>query len=201
MSFHVPGRGAVEYTPDTFESDVNFVRYAYAGADANGLTIQIGQKLGLETLSHRTAMELDPLVKDVDHEMDLITSESVRKAFLSSVQTMAADPNSPITPLDWANFGMYVESDKMEPYEAFQKVHEEAQKRQAEKAAQDAAAAQSAAPVPPEGMPGIQSAANASPEAQPSVAAPAQGISNLSTLMTQLRRPAMTLPAEQMAGV
>jgi len=114
---------------------------------------------------------------------------------------MAADPNSPITPLDWALFSRLVISDKMEPEEAFEKVHAEAQKRQAEKAAQDAAAAQSAAPVPPEGMPGIQSAANASPEAQPSVAAPAQGISNLSTLLTQLRRPQMPLPAETMAGV
>ncbi len=201
VSFHVPGVGAVEYSPEDFESAVNVVRYAYAGADANGLTIQVGQKLGLETLSHRTAMELDPLVKDVEHELDLITSEKVRAAFLSNLQTMAADPNSPITPLDWALFSELVVTNKLEPEAAFQQVHEAAQERQAEKAERDAQAAQSAAPVGPEGQPGVQGPASASPEGIPSIAAPSEGVGNLSSLMTQLRRPAMQLPNEQMAGV
>lgn len=203
VSLHVPGRGAVEYTPEHFESDVNFVRYAYAGADANGLTIQVGQKIGLETISRHTAMELDPLIKDVELEHDRILAEKVETAFWSSVQTMAADPNSPLTPLDLANLANLIVTDKMDSYAAFDKVHQDAQKRQAEKMAADAAAAQGPPGMPPgpEGMPGVQGPAGASPEAQPSIGAPAAGVTNLSSLMTQLRRPNMPLAAEGMAGV
>lgn len=190
VSFHVPGRGEVTYTPDDLESSVNIVRYAYAGADANGLEIRIGQKLGLETLSRETAMSLDPLVKDVESERDKIVAESVRKAFLSNIQAMAADPNSPITPLDWATFSRLVVSDKMEPEEAFEEVHERAQEREAK-----ALQAQQQE-VSPEQMPGLQGPANLAPDAQPPVAPPGEGISNVAGLMAKLRLPQMRLPQE-----
>lgn len=192
VSLHVPNRGEVTYTPEDFETATNMVRYAYAGADANALTIQVGQKLGLETLSRETAMELDPLVKDVEVEKDRIVAEKVQAAFLSNVQTMAADPNSPITPLDWANFSRLVRSDKLEPEAAFQKVHEDAQKRQAALQAQQA---------PPEMQPGVQIPAGMSPEAMPPVAAPSEGITNVAGLMAKLRLPNMQIPAEQRAVV
>lgn len=188
FSFHVPGRGKVSYTANAFDDDTNEVRYAYAGADANSLTIAVGQKLGLETLSRETAMELDPLVKDVETEKDRIVSESVQRAFLSSIQTLAADPNAPWQPADFARFGILVETNRMNVYEAAEQVNKEVQERQA---AQQAGQAQG-----PEAMPGLAMPGAPGSPVPPAVGDIGPSVGNLSQMLTQLRRPQMRIAGE-----
>ena len=188
FSFHVPGRGKVSYSPKDFDDDTNEVRYAYAGADANSLTIAVGQKLGLETLSRETAMELDPLVKDVETEKDRIVSEAVQRAFLSSIQTLAADPNAPWQPADFARFGTLVETNRMNVYEAAEQVNKEVQERQA---AQAAGQMQGAEQMPGLSMPGAPGA-----PVPPAVNDIGPSVGNLSQMLTQLRRPQMQIQGE-----
>ena len=190
FSMYVPNRGKVAYRSSIFDGDdMHEVRYAYAGADANSLTIAVGQKLGLETLSRETAMTLDPLVKDVEAEKDRIISESVQRAFLSSIQSQAADPHAAWQPMDFARFGQLIESDKKGVYEAAMQVNTEVQKRQ-EKQAQGQAQGQETQPgLAMPGAPGSPVAPNIQ-QASPSM-------SNLSTMLADLRRPQRTVPAEQ----
>lgn len=189
-SMYVPGRGKVTYRPSLFDDDENIeVRYAYAGADANSLTIALGQKLGLETISRRTAMELDPLVKDAEVESDRIVSESVQRAFLSSIQTLAANPDAPWQPTDFARFGELVETNKKDIYGAAQQVHEEVQKRQAAQAAGQAQG--------PEAQPGLSMPGAPGSPVPPNIEDVGPSIGNLSQMLTQLRRPQMTLDSER----
>lgn len=189
FSLYVPTRGKITYRASLFEGDdPHEVRYAYAGADANSLSIATGQKLGLETLSRESAMELDPMVKDVETEKDRIVAEAVQRAFLSSIQTQAADPNAAWQPEDFARFGELIETDRKNVYAAAQQVNQEVKERQA---AQQAGMAQGAEAQPGLSMPG----APGSP-VPPAIQDVGPSIGNLSQLMTQLRRPQMTLGAE-----
>ncbi len=189
FSFHTP-RGKVTYSADLFDGDDQHeVRYAYAGADANSLNIAVGQKLGMETLSRETAMALDPMIKDVESELDRIRAESLERAFWSSVQAQAADPNGPYQPRDLARLGQLIASDKADPYEAVQMLDEEIRQRQE---AQAAGQAQGAEMMPGLGMPG----APGSP-VPPNIADVGPSIGNLSQMLTQLRRPQMALDSER----
>ena len=190
FSFYTPERGKVTYTAAKFDDDAHEVRYAYAGADAQSLTIAVGQKLGLETLSRETAMELDPLVRDVETEKDRIAAESLQRAFWSSVQAQAADPNGPYQPADLARLGTLIETNKMNPYEAVAKLDEEIRQRQAAQAAQ--------AQPGPEGMPGLATPGAPGSPVPPNIGDVGPSIGNLSQMLTQLRRPQMTLPSERM---
>jgi len=190
FSMYVPGRGEVSYSPKRdFVDDTHEVRYAYAGADANSLTIAIGQKLGLETLSRETAMELDPLVRDVESEKDRIAAESLERAFWSSIQTQAADPNGPYQPRDLARLGELVGTNKMSPYAAVAKLDEEIRDRQAKEAAGQAEGAEAMPGLAMPGAPGAPVAPEAVGDIGPSVG-------NLSEMLTQLRRPQMRIPGE-----
>lgn len=190
FSFNTPTRGKVQYRASLFDGDdTHTVRYAYAGADANALTIALGQKLGLETVSRDTAMSFDPLIKDVETEKDKIVAEAVQRAFLSSIQTQAADPNAPWQPEDFARFGELVETNRMNIYAAAQKVNDEAKERQAKQAAGEA---QGAEAQPGLSMPGAPGA-----PVPPNVGDIGPSVGNLSQMLTQLRRPQMTLPSEQ----
>jgi hypothetical protein len=188
FSMYVPRKGKVLYTPNKdFTDDTHEVRYAYAGADAQSLTIAVGQKLGLETISRESAMELDPLVKDVEVEKDRIVGEALERAFLSSIQTQAADPNGPYQPKDLARIVRLVKEDRMDLAAAVEKVDEEIRQRQAE---QQAGMLQGPEGMPGLAMPGAPGApVEAISEVEPS-------IGRLSQLMTQLRRPQMTMPSE-----
>lgn len=189
FSFYAPGRGKLTYSAKDFDDDTNEVRYAYAGADANSLTIAVGQKLGLETLSRETAMELDPLVRDVETEKDRIVAESVQRAFLSSIQTLAADPNAPWQPADFARFGSLVETNRKNIYEAAEQVNKEVQERQAAQAAGQMQGA--------EAMPGLaQPGAPGAPVPPEAVGDIGPSVGNLSEMLTQLRRPQMRIAGE-----
>lgn len=186
VCFYTP-RGSIDYTPEHFESDAVEVKYAYEGADLNGMVIQAGQMVGMEVFSRESFMEMHPMVKDVEQEKDRITSEALEKALLTLMQTKAADPMGELTVGDIAKVAMLVKSDKLEVAEAWEKAHQDAQK------------AQAALPQPgtPEAMPGLEAAQGARPELMaPAAGAGGPGLENVANLMTRLRRPAMALGGE-----
>lgn len=180
-------RSQVEYTADDdFETDEHTIRYAYAGADAAGLNIIAGQKLGMGTLSKQTAMAIDPMVLDVESEQDQIVAEGLEAAFMASIQTQAANPEGPWQPADMARLVELVKSDRMELFEAVQTVQEEAQARQAEQAP----------PGAPETMPGLSipgqgvEAGQQQPPVEP-------GLNDLRMRLVQLRSMAASTPEER----
>lgn len=132
-SFYVSFAGAkghVDYVPNKdFESDDNVVTYSYAGSDANSLVVGLGQRVGLGTLSKRSAQEIDPLVADPELEHDRVVAESLEQALLLSVQQQAQQGQIP--PNDLAKIMQLVVSDKMPLAEAVDEVHRMAQERQA----------------------------------------------------------------------
>lgn len=174
-SFYVSSqgfKGNVDYTPaKDFENDNNRVTYSNAGADANALVVGLGQRIGIGTMSKQTAQEIDPLISDPEREKDRVISEGLQQAILQTIQAQAQQ--GAIPPADLAAIASYVKSDKMDLAAAITKVHEDAQKRQA----------QVAPPGSPETMPGL---------AQPGMGAeqpsqqPQQAQPSLSQLLSSL---------------
>ena len=153
VSFYVSAKGAkgrVDYTPNKhFDTDHNRVVFSNPGTDLNGLIIGAGQRIGMGTMSKKSFMEIDPMVDDVESEHDEVVAESLEQALLASLQTQASQGQIP--PGDVARIVELVRYNKADLAGAVQKVHEEAQERQATQ-------------VPPE-----------APEAQPGIAQPGAG--------------------------
>jgi hypothetical protein len=151
-SFYVSNKAKhVDYVPNKdFETDENSVTYSYAGADANALVVGMGQRIGIGTMSKRTAQEIDPLIADPEREHDRVVQEQIEQAILSSLQQQAQAGTIP--PADLARIMNIVISDKLPLAEAIEKVNKEAQARQA-----------TAAPI-------------GSPETQPGLGAPGMGM-------------------------
>ena len=130
-SFYVSQKAKhVDYVPNKdFETDENSVTYSYAGADANALVVGLGQRIGIGTMSKRTAQEIDPLVADPEREHDRVVQEQLEQALLASVQQQAQQGTIP--PADLAQIMNIVLTDKASLAEAVEKVNKMAQERQA----------------------------------------------------------------------
>lgn len=181
-TFQVPyTKGPVTYTPNiTFATTEHTVTQAYAGADTNGLVIEGGQRLAQKSMSLKTFMAIDPMITDPDSEHDEIIKEGIEQAFLTSIQTQAADPAGPWQPLDLARLTELIYTGDLELYEAVQKVHAEAQATQ-----QQSAEGQ----LPPEqGQPGL-AMAGAPGTPQAAISGPNPNQQNLAGLLNSLRRP------------
>lgn len=178
-------KGKVTYTPATdFETDHNVVTYAQAGSDINNLTIGLGQRVGIGTLSKDTAMRLDPMVDDPEVERDKVTAEALEAALLASIQQQAS--SGAIPPHDLARIMKLVQQDVSLP-DAIQQAQQEAQARQA----------QQTPPTAPEAMPGLaqpgmgaEAGMGGGPPGSPQAAAisqPGPSMQNLAGLMSTLR--------------
>jgi len=141
---------SVDYVPnkDFAESDVTRVSYPMAGADLNNLVVSTGQMVGTGMMSQRTAREKNPLIDDPEGEHDRVTTESLERALLTSIEQQAAAGTIP--PADLARIMQLVSQD-MPLAKAVETAQQEAQERQAQ--------------VVPAGA----------PEAQPGLAAPGMG--------------------------
>lgn len=172
------GRGQVTYTPETtFDTDMNRVSYAYAGADTNSLVIEAGQRVGMGTLSKKSFMMVDPLVTDADAEHDRVVLEAIEAAFLQSIQQQASQPDGPWTPDQLARLTQLVYEKGLSLYQAVQKIHEETQTAQAAQVDPNAPTAQ----------PGL---AMAGAPGTPQAAIPPPGASqlNLKDMLGSLRK-------------
>lgn len=197
-SFHVHWKGSagpVDYIPNKdFESDANVVMYPHAGADAAGLAIGIGQRIGMGLMSAETGQELDPWITDPQREKQRVAAEALDKAMLGAVTSQAGSGQMP--PHDVGRLkalvlqGMTVE-------DALEQVQREAQERQASSGQPGSPDG----PVPagsPEAQAGIATPGMGAE--QPVIPAPPQAGHNLMNLLTQLRGPTRTTPAERGAG-
>jgi len=182
-------RGKLDYDPaSTWETDECSVSYPLAGADESMLVIGGLQRVGAGTFSKDSFMRIDPLVEDPEAERDKMVREGLEAAFLSSIQSQAADPAGPYQPTDLARIVELVSTNEMELFEAVQQVQTEAQERQAKEAEAMA----------PETMPGLSppGAGAESPTAIPPAQPSAQ---NLSKILMSLRGPRTRLPEERPA--
>lgn len=197
-TFYVSWRGAkkgkIDYTPSkVFAADTNFVTFAHAGADINGLVVGLGQRIGIGLMSTRTGMEIDPMVEDPELEHDRITTEGLEKALLTQLQTLASQPGGmPIE--DLAYIMQAVKSDKMDLAEAVVEAQKRAQDRQASMDAEGNPTAVD--PNSPEAQPGMNVPGQGA-EAGAAIPEPGQGQKNLSMLLNELRgtRQSMQVPA------
>ena len=202
--------GPPDYTPDeAFETDLCRVSYPLPGSDANQMAVMIGQKIGIGEMSVRSAMEMDPLIRDPELETARIHVEGIRKALLSGLEQQAVqgqlDPNT------ISRIAIMMGDGRTPLEEAVMKVHEEMQKEQADK--QNAQPQQGAGVPNMGGVPGQPGPAGlsegmgeAQPEDQPGMAptpppdqaqmaqasspisAPPQGLSNLQDLLGSLHQ-------------
>lgn len=189
------GAAKAEYVPEkVFTTDQNLVSYAYAGADPSGLIIEIGQRLGMGTMSKKTAMKLDPILDDGAMEHALVMGENLEQALLTSLDQQAQGGQIP--PSDLARIVELVTVEKKTLFEAVQAAQDEAQKRQASSGppgAPDGAVP----PGSPESQPGLAApGAGAEQPVDPSqasaanggIAGPTGGQSNLMDLLNSMRR-------------
>jgi hypothetical protein len=154
----------VDYTPNKeFETDENSVSYSYAGADANALVVGLGQRIGIGTMSKRTAQEIDPLVADPEREHDRVVQEQLEQALLLSVQQQAQAGTIP--PVDLAKIMQLVLTDKLSLADAIEKTNKLAQERQA-----------TAAPI-------------GSPQTQPGLSMPGMGMEQPGSLPPEMAGP------------
>lgn len=181
-TFILPGyREAVSYTPSiTFEEGAYvFASYTYAGSDSAGMVVEMGQRLGMEVLSHETFMEQDPTIPNVEVEKDRILLEGVQRAHLQSIEAQAQDPNGPWQPGQLSRLYQLVYEDNLPLYKAELKLQQETQEQQANAAQGALPAGQMQPGLAMPGAPGTAQAAAAVPAAGPSMG-------NLSQLMSQL---------------
>ncbi len=189
FSFYIPKNGkmtAKDYVPnEVFENDQNVVKYGMTGTDANSFVIAMGQRLQMETISQETFMEMDPVVEDVQEELARINIGGARRAMMSSVETGASQGQIDATFI--ARFAVALQDGKTNPEDALIKVHKE---MQAEQAAQQAQAPQGPQPAQ---MPGMTGA----PGVQGGVPMPPPGQGALSSILSNLRKPAQQSGPEQ----
>lgn len=169
-------KGEVTYTPsELWKHTEHICKYPINGVDADQLPVVAGQRIAMHTMSRRRFMEIDPMIPDADAEQQQIYIESVIVAFMSSIQALGADPNSP----SWQpeHFSMFVKRLRagMDPFEAFDQIQEEMQERQATMAP----------PGAPETMPGMN-APGAGTEQPTSIPGQERSQTNLTQLLKGL---------------
>lgn len=179
-----------DYDPvETFETDEHSVRYAIPGASINELVIGGGQRIGMGALSTETWMTLDPLIEDAEMEMRRVDVEGLRRAAMSSLQTMAAGGQLP--PPDAARIiQLRYKGQSIE--DAILTVQKEAQERQASSGPEGAPDGP-VAPGAPEAQPGI-AVAGTGAEAPEAIAPPEASLGNLRQMLSNLRQPTRATP-------
>lgn len=175
---HNGRRAYAEYDPaETFDSDQVLVRYSLPGTDMNELIIGAGQRIGMGAMSKQTWMGMDPLIEDPEQEHQRVLAEGLEQSLLQGLQAKIADGTIP--PADAARITKLVTQNGKPLAEAVMQVQAEAQRRQAPDV-------EPVAPGAPEAQPGL-AAPGAGAEAG-TVGPPPQGMSNLSDLVSTLRR-------------
>jgi hypothetical protein len=148
--------GTVDYKPsELWTVDKHVVEYPMAGVDLQNLPIEGGQRVMMKSMSRKRFMEIDPVIPDADAEERRVIAEGIQDAFVTSIQTLASNPEGPYQPPDLASLYRHVMGD-MELFEAVETVQREAQERQAKMAeAQGPEAGMAAGMAPPEAQPGM----------------------------------------------
>lgn len=177
----------IEFVPGPVfgETTENKVAYPLPGTDMVGLNVVIGQLVGTELISRRTARVLHPFVKDADYEETRTLVEKYGDAQTMQVLARSQDPNGGLTPIDLAAIALKI-AQGMGQAEAIMEADKEARERQA----REAQAAPEGMAAPPETMPGLANPGEGA-EAMPPAAIPGppSGLSNLDAMLGALSSP------------
>ena len=132
-SFYVNAKGArgvVDYVPNRdMPSDACTVTFAHAGSDENQLVVGIGQRLGVGTLSKKTARQLDPLIDDPQTEDDNIRAEALEQALLAGIAQQVQ--SGQLGPADVAQIAAALKEDRLTLEQAVLEVQKRKQTEQA----------------------------------------------------------------------
>lgn len=172
---------------EVFEHDEHVVSYPVTGTDINTLLMTNGQRVGLGTMSKRTAMETDPAIANPEYEHDRIIAEGLEAALVTGIQQQTAAGALP--PLTVAKVMTLVERDRMELAEALNKVAEDAAKEAQAQQAQ----AQQGPGGPPMGADQMAAGPGAAALTGSPIPGPTEGQASLATLMSTLRKPTMSI--------
>lgn len=181
----------ITYTADqVFKHSEHVVVYPVSGTDINTFLVGLGQRVGMGTLSKRSAAEKDPFIDDPELEHDRTVAEALEQSLLAGIQQRAAAPPEAggIPPLILARVMTLVKSDKLELAEALQKATEEAIEAQAEAQAQQQEAMGGEAPMPTVEQAAAPGAASLTGSPIPG---PSQGQRDLASLLASTRLPLM----------
>jgi hypothetical protein len=171
----------VDYDPETLwagDCDTHKVVYSHPGADSAGLAVELGQRIGMDNLSHHEAQEIDPFVKDPERTRDLIVYEKLQNVVLEGLAAQSQQGALPV--VDLARIMQRVKADRDELEDAVVGQQAEAQQRQAAQAPPESPAAQPGLAMPGQGA-----------EAA-SVPPPPQSLGNVGQLLSNLKLPART---------
>ena len=186
-------RVGTTFVPNSlFSSDEHKVQYPVAGADSNSLVVGMGQRIGLGTMSRRTATELDPLIDDPEQENDRVTAESLDTAVLASVQQAAQTGELP--PQVIARVADLVRHDKASLSDAVDRATKEY--AEAQQAQQEQAQMAGAGMNPLMQEQGLGELAGAGPSVQESP----QGMQNLAGMLRTLRNTSNYSDFQQATG-
>lgn len=174
--------GNVTYTPsELWETDAHVVDYPIAGTDLQSLPIEGGQRVQMETLSRFGFMEIDPLVKDPEAELQRMDREALKRAFINMLQMQVSQPSPDmrgIQPMDLAILDKKLEEGE-ELLPAFIALNQDIQKRQAN------ANPELPPGAPASGMPGTDTTAGA-PEGEGPIPQPPESLQRFTQLLGSL---------------
>lgn len=191
---HKGASGPVRYRPtELWESSEVRVDYPFAGVDLSNVTLEAGQLVGLEALSRESLMDLHPLVTDVEREKDRIAADRLERVFWAVAEQQGSDPASGINLSMLTRLRELILSDRLEWWEAFQKLQSEAQAAQAEQMAGQVD------PLAAAMMPGVDGGAvPGGPVAPPEQTMP--GMQELGSMLMATRGPRMSVRGEVPVG-
>jgi predicted RecA/RadA family phage recombinase len=173
-----------------FDDDCDHtVSYPITGTDLNSFMIGVGQRVGLGTMSKKTAAELDPVIADAETEHDLIISEGLEQALMSGLQQQAAAGSIP--PVVLSKVMNLVATDRMELPEAITAATEWYAKVQADQQAAQAAQQGAAPTADMAAAPAAMQSLAGAPESP--IPGASQGQADLAGLLSTLRKPTMTI--------
>lgn len=199
-SFYVNWKG--EHATVNYESqklwttDQHTVSYSHAGTDVNGLSILLGQLLGMGLISKEYAMETHPLIEDPERMREEVISEGLEQAVLAGLQQQASQPGSNLA--DIARIGELVLTKNATIIDAVLQVQKEAQARQASIDEQGNPTAVD--PNSPQAQPGL-AAPGQGAEAGTAIQGPSPDQQNLASLLQTLRQPQRQNPNEMSGGM
>ena len=85
-------RSEVTYTSADLYTDTCHVSYPLPGVDAREIPSLVGGMMGLGMMSRDSALEINPLVQDPEHEKDFIIKEAIEAAVLGFIQARTQMP-------------------------------------------------------------------------------------------------------------
>ena len=185
----VPGNPQTYIPDDVFVSDYSKCDYAFLGADASSIPVELGQRVGTTEMSLQTARELDPKITDPIEEGNRVIGEGLDKALLGGIEQQLA--GGMLDPIVAAKIKVALRQDPTKDLaDIYVKIHEQMQKEQA---AQQSAAAPPGAPAPggggptpaPAAMPGAAIPPGGA-QPQPLNPPPGKGQQNLAQLVSSL---------------